>query len=234
MTEANANAEIAKHLSEHGAHGAQDESTKNSRWQSETIEILEAIVLAMVAVVTAWSGFQSARWDGVSAREYATSFRLRSDGSKQQLTANQYHLYNTNVLNMWTQAMATGNKELAEFELRRFTPEFRVAFDAWLKTNPLTDPSAPPGPSLMREYRDPRSEQATATDELASKAFEAGVESRERAEHYVRLTVLLSVVLFLIALGQRFKFRGVRTAVLGVAGVILLYSVVLLLKYPRA
>jgi hypothetical protein len=46
--------------------------------------------------------------------------------------------------------------------------------------------------------------------------------------------VLLSVVLFLIALGQRFKFRGVRVAVLGVAGVILLYTVVLLVNYPRA
>jgi hypothetical protein len=135
---------------------------------------------------------------------------------------------------MWTQAVTTGNKELAEFELRRFTAEYKVAFDAWLKTNPLTDPSAPRGPMFMPEYRDARSEQATATDELASKAFEAGVESRERAEHYVRVTVLLSVVLFLIALGQRFKFRGVRVAVLGVAGVILLYTVVLLLNYPRA
>jgi len=33
-----------------------------------------------------------------------------------------------------------------------------------------------------------------------------GVESRDRAEHYVRVTVLLAAVLFLIALGQRFKF----------------------------
>jgi len=45
---------------------------------------------------------------------------------------------------------------------------------------------------FMPEYRDERSEKATATDELASQAFEAGVESRERAEHYVRVTALLS------------------------------------------
>jgi hypothetical protein len=231
MAEANANAEIAKHLSEHGAH---EESTKSSRRHSEAIEILEAIVLAVVAVATAWSGFQSAKWDGVSAKQYATSSRLRAEGSKLQLTANQYLLYNTNVLNVWMQSVTTGNKGLADFELRRFTPEYKVAFDAWLKTNPLTDPSAPRGPMFMPEYRDARSETATATDEAASQAFEAGVESRERAEHYVRVTVLLSVVLFLIALGQRFKFRGVRVAVLGVAGVILLYTVVLLLNYPRA
>jgi hypothetical protein len=234
MAEANANAEIAKHLSEHDEHGAHDGSTNKARPQSQSIEILEAIVLAVVAVVTAWSGLQSAKWDGVSAREYATSNRLRTESSKQQLTANQYQLYNTNVLNMWTQAVTAGNDKLVEFELRRFTPEYKVAFDAWIKTNPLTDPSAPRGPLFMPEYTDPRSEQAKATDELAARAFEAGVEARERAEHYVRITVLLSVVLFLIALGQRFKFRGVRKAVLGVAGVILLYTVALLLYYPRA
>ena len=234
MAEANANAEIAKHLSEHDGRGAHEESAKKSRRHSEAIEILEAVLLAIVAVGTAWSGYQSAKWDGVSAKEYATSSRLRAEGSRMQLTANQYLLYNTNVLNMWTQAVTTGNKKLAEFELRRFTAEYKVAFDAWLKTNPLTDPSAPRGPMFMPEYRDERSEKATATDELASQAFETGVESRERAEHYVRVTVLLSVVLFLIALGQRFKFRGVRTAVLGVAGVVLLYTVVLLSSYPRA
>jgi hypothetical protein len=135
---------------------------------------------------------------------------------------------------MWTQAVTAGNQKLVEFEIRRFTPEYKVAFDAWIKTNPLTDPSAPRGPMFMPEYTDPRSEQAKATDEQASRAFEAGMEARERAEHYVRVTVLLSVVLFLIALGQRFKFRGVRAGVLGVAGVILLYTVALLLIYPRA
>lgn len=240
MAEANVNAEIAKHLSEHGehgAHGGQDahpHPAGHGPRRSESIEVLEAVVLAVVAVVTAWSGFQSAKWDGVSAREYATSARLRAEGSKQQLTANQYLLYNTNVLNVWTQAVTTGNQKLAEFQLRRFTPEYRVAFDAWLKTNPLTDPSAPRGPTFMPEFKDPRSEEAKATDDAASRAFEAGVESRERAEHYVQITVLLSVVLFLIALGQRFKFRGVRVAVVGVAGLILLYTVVLLLHYPRA
>lgn len=234
MAELNANAEIAKHLSEHGGHAARGDSTVKSHQHSGLVEILEAIVLAVVAVVTAWSGFQAAKWDGASARDYAASSRLRADAGKQQLTANQYLLYNGSVLIAWTQAVTTGNGRLAEFEARRFTPEYKVAFDAWLKTNPLTDASAPFGPAFMPEYKDARAERATATDELASRAFETGAEFGDRAEHYVRVTVLLSVVLFLVALGQRFKFRGVRVAVLGVAGTILLCTVVLLLTYPRA
>ena len=62
----------------------------------------------------------------------------------------------------------------------------------WGGPMPAVMPPAPRGPMFMPEYRDERSEKATATDELASQAFEAGVESRERAEHYVRVTALLS------------------------------------------
>jgi hypothetical protein len=231
MPEANVNAEIAKHLSEHGDHGGGKEK---SRFHLETVEILEAILLALVAVVTAWGGYQAAKWDGVSSRDYATSSRLRAEGNERQLTSNQYLLYNSGNLDSWLQATTSGQKQLASILERRFTPDYKVAFDAWLKTHPLTNASAPVGPRFMPEYKDPLAEQAKELNAQATEAFTAGVESRDRAEHYVRVTVLLAAVLFLIALGQRFTFRVVRFSMLGVAGVFLVYTVILLLTYPRA
>jgi hypothetical protein len=235
MAEANANTEIAKHLTEHGSHEGGDhaDAPQKGRWRPEVVEILEAILLAIVAVATAWSGYQAALWDGESAKEYATSSRVRAEGTALQLEANQYTLYNTNVLNMWMQATSTGDKQLADFELRRFTPEFKVAFDAWLKTDPLHNVNAPPGPRYMPEYIDPIMEQGDEKLKEAEHAFGLGVDYRLRAEHYVQLTVIFAAVLFLIAIGQRFQFRGVRTAVLGVAGATLLYAVITLLTYPR-
>jgi hypothetical protein len=231
MSEANVNAEIAKHLGEHEHHGAQ---APPSRFRLEAIEILEAVLLALVAVLTAWSGYQAAKWDGASAREYATSSRLRANGNTLQLTSNQQLIYNTQTLGTWLQASSTGDTKLAAIMARRFTPNYAVAFDAWLKTNPLTDPAAPAGPRFMPEYKDPLAVRARALDGHATDAFSAGVESRDRAEHYVRVTVLLAAVLFLIALGQRFKFRGVRVAVLSVAGIMLIYTLITVLSYPRA
>jgi hypothetical protein len=230
MPEANVNTEIAKHLSEHGAHHAEP----SSRFRLEMVEILEAVLLALVAVLTAWTGYQAAKWDGVSAREYATSSRLRANGNTLQLSSNQTLIYNTQTLGTWLQASTTGDTALAAIMARRFTPNYKVAFDAWLRKNPLTDPTAPAGPRFMPEYKDPLAIQARALDGHATDAFTAGVESRDRAEHYVRVTVLLAAVLFLIALGQRFKFRGVRVAVLSVAGIMLVYTLILVLGYPRA
>jgi hypothetical protein len=54
-----ANTEIAHHLNE--AHG---HTRPDHRLKAEILEVFEAIVLALVAVTTAWSGYQAARWDG--------------------------------------------------------------------------------------------------------------------------------------------------------------------------
>ena len=81
MPEGNVNAEIANHLREQGEHD-EPAADRPSKRRIETIEILEAILLAIVAIVTALSGYQAARWDGESAKEYATSSRLRTESTE--------------------------------------------------------------------------------------------------------------------------------------------------------
>ena len=83
MGEGNANAELAKHLTEH--QPGHDEG----HVRLEILEILEAVLLAIVALSTALSGYQAARWDGVSARDYATSSRLRVQSEQASLSSNQ-------------------------------------------------------------------------------------------------------------------------------------------------
>src|SRR5262245_58917633 len=48
-----------------------------SQSRLEVIEVIEALILALVAVVTAWSGYQAARWAGNRAKEYAEATRIR-------------------------------------------------------------------------------------------------------------------------------------------------------------
>ena len=53
----------------------QNGDTSQSRL--EVIEIIEALILALVAVATAWSGYQAAQWAGKRAEEYSKANRLR-------------------------------------------------------------------------------------------------------------------------------------------------------------
>ena len=232
MPEGNINAELADHLREHGEHET-DAGHRPSKRRIETIEILEAILLAIVAIVTALSGYQAARWDGESAKEYATSSRLRTEANTAALTANQTLAYNAGNVTAWIEAIDAGDTKLADTLAKRFTADFKPAFDAWVQTEPLTNPDAPVGPSQMPEFEDPLAEKAAELNKEAAHAFDLGVDYRATGEHYVRITVVLAAVLFLIAIGQRFKIRGVRYAVNIVAGIFLVYSLYLFAIYPH-
>jgi hypothetical protein len=232
MPEGNVNAEVASHLREQAEHDEQN-AHQPSRRRIETIEILEAILLAIVAIVTALSGYQAARWDGESAKEYATSSRLRTEAQSTALTANQTLIYNAGNFTAWLQAYDAGDKSLQNLLERRFTPEYKKAFDAWVAIDGMHDPTAPPGPRYMEEYEDPLTEKTAEQNKEASHAFDLGVDHRATGEHYVRITVVLAAVLFLIAIGQRFKVRGVRYSVNIVAGIFLVYCLYLFAIYPH-
>jgi hypothetical protein len=182
--------------------------------------------------VTALSGYQAARWDGESAKEYATSSRLRTEAQSTALTANQTLIYNAGNFTAWLQAYDAGEKSLQDLLERRFTPEYKKAFDAWVAIDGMNDPSAP-GPRYMEEYEDPLTEKAAEQNKEASHAFDLGVDYRATGERYVRITVVLAAVLFLIAIGQRFKVRGVRYSVNIVAGIFLVYCLYLFAIYPH-
>jgi hypothetical protein len=228
MPDQNINIEVADSLTEF------DSRRSSQQRHSGTIEILEAVLLAFVAVVTALSGYQAARWDGESAKAYATSTRLRVESQEAQLTSNQTLLYNSGELDSWLQAVTRGQTRLATLLAHRFTAPYAVAFRAWLRTHPLTNAAAPAGPRFMPQYRDPLAARAGTLSDEATAAFNEGVDDRATAEGYVRVTVILAAVLFIIAIGQRFDLRRVRVGLSVVAGALLVYCFVLLIIYPHA
>lgn len=232
MPEGNINAEVAEHLREHGDHEHHDGHHPSKR-RIEFVEILEAIILGIVALATAVSGYQAALFDGESAKEYATAARLRLEASDAHLSANQTLTYNASTFTSWVEAYDAGDESLMALLERRFTPEYRDAFNAWLALDPFDNPDAPPGPRYVAGYKDPLIEEAARLNEEATHAFDLGVETRLTAEKYVRVTVLLAAALFLVAIGQRFKIRGVRYAVNIVAGLVLVYCLYLIAVYPH-
>ena len=188
----------------------------------------------MVAVATAWSGYQTARWDGRQAHEYGLTNKYRALSNQAATRSGQEELYDTSTFSFWLQATGQGNHEDAALFERRFRPEYRPAFTAWLQTNPFHNPKAPAGPILMPQYHNAMAEKAKAYDARATHAFEEGTKARERGDKYLRNTVLLATVLFLTALAQKFKVHAVRASLLGVSAVLLTVGVYFVATYPTA
>jgi hypothetical protein len=222
------NIEIAHRVHESGEHHA-----AGRRRHEVAIEIGEAFLLALVAVATAWSGYQSALWDGRSTRLYGDSSRIRIQATQKTTRGGQEQLYDATTFNFWLQAKLTNNAKLARGYEKRFRLEYRPAFRAWLATHPFTSAHALPGPIFMPQYHNSSVAEGAALNTEASDVFQQGVEARETGEKYVRTTVLLATVLFLIALSQRFSLVKVRASLLFVAVALLVISLISIATYHR-
>jgi hypothetical protein len=227
MSEAgDSNIEIAHHLSEH---------KESSHFLGhEILEIAEALLLAIVAITTAWSGYQAALWTGHQTELYGQASKLRVEAEGTATYANQERLYNASTVVEWMKAEAHGDAKLANLFERRLLPEFRPAFEAWKKTDPLNNPNAPSSPHLMAEYRSSKTEEAAKLNDQATEVFEQGTRGRQHSDEYVRVTVTLATVLLLMAISQRFKTHSVRVGLLVIATLLLCFPVYHILTLPRA
>ena len=198
------------------------------RW----FEVATAILLGVVAVATAWSGYQATRWSGDQSTLYAKASALRVESTRDATLASQYELYDVITFNNWINAYTQGNTQLANIYEKRFRPEFRPAFEAWLATNPFTNPKAPAGPLLMPQYKLSLQEKANQLDARSAQAFAEGQVARDQGDAYVRITVLLALVLFLTAITENFQWNTIRAVILIVALAIVLFSLYRIFTYP--
>ena len=118
------------------------------RSRFEVIEIIEALILALVAVATAWSGYQAAEWAGKRAEDYAKANRLRVTAEGLATLAGQERIYDSDTFNSWLVAKLDSKKEAAEFFERRFRDEYRTAFAAWIEHRPIQQRASASGPDL--------------------------------------------------------------------------------------
>ena len=222
------NVELAHKLTEQ----EEQAERRKHRWE-EVAEVIEVLVLALAAIATAWSGFQASQWDDRGGLLYGQATTQRFAASAASTLGGQQLSADAAMFTGWLEARAAGKTELETVFVRRFTPDYRQAFDEWVKTDPLHDPSAPPGPSFMPEYVNPQTEKGQQLNEHAAATFDEGTEARDTADKYVRQTVLLATVLFLVAVAQRFKYRPVRISANALAVCLLVYALVYLIILPR-
>ena len=209
------------------------EPSDPSRSRLELIEIIEALILALVAVATAWSGYQAAKWAGNRAELYAKANRLRVSAEGLAILAGQERIYDSDTFNSWLAARLDGKAQTAEFFERRFRDEYRPAFAAWMKTDPFNNTQAPPGPIFMADYHNAKHEQFLTLTKQAAETADQGTKSGETGDQYVRITVLLATVLLITAIGQRFRFKAVRIVFMILAALLLCLPLWQLLTLPR-
>ena len=144
-------AEVGKEISEHTHHTAHREEEGRDR----IVTIIEAALLAIVAFIAAYTGYASAKWSTESRLDLSRATAARTESSKANLSAIELSNGDSTSFNAWFTAYVANDARAMALALKRFRPEYRVAFDAWQRTNPATNPNSPPGPAYMPEYKQP-------------------------------------------------------------------------------
>ena len=233
MPEGLSPSEVGKEIAEHRTRAADNGPAAERTGRDRLITIVEATLLAVVAVLAAWSGFAAAKWGTESSLELAQASAARTQANRAAYQAADLRNFDSLTFNAWFTAYVAGNKTAMRVAQYRFRPEFMVAFQAWLTTHPFTNPNAPKGPTYMPQYRQPELAQFRRLDASADRHYALGEEAGGNSDGYVRTTVYLATVLFLVGISGHFRVRGARLGLIGVGVVILVFASVLLIIAPK-
>ena len=230
MPEGLSPSEVGKEIGGHARHA--DAGATGGHRHDRILSILEALLLSLVAVLAAYSGYAAAKWGTESSVSLAKASALRTKANRADLEALQIRTLDSVSFNAWFSAFSTGNLNAQRLAVKRLRPGYRPAFSAWLATDPAHNPNAPPGPSYMPQYVIPQAHAAAAYDAAADASFAKGTKAGATGDKYVRDTVFLATVLFLVGISGHFPLRQARYGLIAVGVLLLVFSIVQLAELP--
>src|SRR6476646_8282134 len=103
--------EARRHREEH------EESSTEHRHRA--VFIAEALLLAIVTIVTAWAGYAAAKWSTESRVELAEASTTRAQASRAELEAMELRNFDSSTFQAWFAAFVQGNATAEEIATRR-------------------------------------------------------------------------------------------------------------------
>lgn len=218
--------EAQKHQEHSKAHGQ-----PAGHWR--IVQVAEAVLLAAVTVMAAWSGFAAAAYGTESRVAFAASATADTDADAKAIEAYEVQNFDEAAFFAWLQAKSSGDPAAMSFAEQRFEPNLETAFKAWESTNPETNLEAPPTPFDMAEYQRPLLGESEVLRVKADTYSRDGIFAGNLSDQYIRLTVLLAGVLFLVGIGSTFTMVSLRYGLIGLGLVILILATVYMVNLPQ-
>ena len=196
------------------------------------LELIATVLLAFAAVATAWSSYQSTRWNGEQAKASSRTNAIRIEAARAQGLAEAQTQVDVATFTQWVDAYARKETELTDFYRERFREEFKPAVDAWLATRPLRNPDAPLTPFAMPEYKLAAAAEAKRLDAEAEVSSATVRRNIQHGSNYVLGVVLFAVSLFFAGMSTKLTDRRLRTATLTLGCLLFLATAIWIATFP--
>src|SRR5262245_30641506 len=198
----------------------------------DRLELMATLLLALAAVATAWSSYQSNRWTAEYRKASGHTNALRIEAARAQGLSQAQTQIDVATFIQWVDAFALRRTELQDFYFKRFRKEFKPAVVAWIATKPLTNPKAPLTPFAMPQYKLAATEEARQLDAEAEVSSALGQEYSLRSTDYVLAVVLFAVSLFFAGISTKLANRQFKAIIVTCGWVIFLATVAWIATSP--
>ena len=198
----------------------------------DRVELVATVLLALATVATAWSGYQSTRWNGEQAKAGGRANALRIASTKAAGLANTQTEIDVATFTQWVNAYAQRQQELADFYFKRFRKEFKPAVNAWIATRPLKNPNAPLTPFAMPQYKLAAQAEAERLDAQAELSVGQVRRDIQRSSNYVLCVVLFASSLFFAGMSVKLRSPTLRLALLTLGCAVFLLTAVWIATSP--
>lgn len=206
------------------------------------IELIVAILLGLVAIVTAYASFQSSLYDGNMTQSYTTGSNLATEAESIYLEANQQYVQDAQLYDRLTDlaldaanpdpAIATAAQE--KYDLIYFqsvSAEFDAAIQ-WAAAENEADPELYYSPLDNEDYQDFLFSSYYEMKDEAKAIIAKGDEANTLSDKLTLNTVLMAVSLFLLGVAAVIQKPSTRIILAGVATAIFVTAAILTAMIP--
>lgn len=206
------------------------------------IELILAILLGVVAIVTAYASFQSSLYDGVMTQKYTVGSNLATEAESLYLEGNQQYVQDAQLYDRLTDLLLdAGSSDPAiasaaqdKYDVIYFqsvSEEFGAAID-WADEQNAADPELYYSPLDNEDYQEFLFGGYAEAKAEADATIAEGDVANGLSDRLTLNTVLMAVSLFLLGLAAVVRLFLVRIVLGSVAVVIFLTAAILTATIP--
>ena len=217
------------------------DEAKQKRSKEEILEIIIAIFLGVTALATAWASWIGSLHGGNQATNYTTSNNLAADGNSRYNEASQNLMQDMMLWNQISEAslnLTFAEESGDDIEAEKYsylldqlmsdnaTQEFLDAVNWALDQEDYATPFD------MEGYVDSYFEDAWAVLDESEALLEQGKQDNSNGDKFGLVTVIYSVVLFMLGIVGTFKKLPNRYIITGVAIAGFLFATIYMFTIP--
>ena len=198
----------------------------------DRVELVATVLLAVATVATAWSGYQSTRWNGEQAKAGGRANALRIESAKAAGLANTQTEVDVATFTQWVDAYALEQTEARGLLLPALPPGVQARGER-VDRHPAAQERERAADAVRDAAVPARRPHAVRTPRGAGRRLlRAVLRNIQRASNYVLAVVLFASALFFAGISTKLTVPRLRVALLSIGCAIFLCTALWIASSP--